>query len=90
MDWNKLSSSTNINFSKELIQEYKTFWNWNLLKNNNRIIESFGDFVEEAINQSSTLTFLDKIESLNSYWGSYIYHFTHIDNAVEIIKHRKN
>jgi hypothetical protein len=89
LDWNLISSNTNIDFSEELIREYKSFWNWNKLKVNNRILESLGDFVQETINQSPILTFLDKIESQYSPWKGSIYHFSHIDNAVEIIKNRK-
>lgn len=89
LDWNKLSSSTNINFSEELIQEYKTFWNWSLLKQNHRVLETLGDFIDATINESAHLTFLDKIESQSSAWSGSIYHFTHIDNAVEIIKNRQ-
>ena len=89
LDWDIISSNTNINFTKGLIQENKSFWNWNKLKHNNRILESLGDFVQETINHSPILSFLDKIESQHSRWGGSIYHFSHIENAVEIIKNRK-
>ena len=89
LDWDIISSNTNIDFTKELIQEYKSFWNWHKLKQNNRILETLGNFVQETINQSPILSFLDKIESQCSPWKGSIYHFSHIDNAVEIIKNRK-
>lgn len=89
LDWDSISSNTNIDFSEDLIQKYKSFWNWNKLKRNNRILESLGNYVQDTIDHSPVLTFLDKIESQHSEWGGSIYHFSHIENAVEIIKNRK-
>ena len=89
LNWDIISSNINIDFTEELIQENKIFWNWHKLKQNNRILELLGNFVQEFINQSPILTFLDKIESQPSNWAGSIYHFSHIDNAVEIIKNRK-
>lgn len=89
LNWDLISSNTNIDFSKELIHEFRPFWNWNKLKQNNRILESLGDFVHETIKQSPILTFVDKIGNQYSPWGGSIYHFSHIENAVRIIKSRK-
>ena len=89
LDWNLISSNTNLEYTKELILEYKPYWNWNKLKQNARIIELFGDFIETSIAQSPKLTFIDKIEDQYSSWSGSIYHFSHIENAVGIIKNRK-
>jgi len=88
-DWGLISANTNIDFSKEIIQKYKKYWNWTKLKNNSRAKELLGNYVEDEINNSVTLTFIDKIEQQYSPWKGSIYHFSHIDNAVEIIKNRK-
>lgn len=89
LDWNLISSNTNVHFTKEIIQEFKQFWNWSNLKVNKRVEELLGNYVLDEINKNATLNFLDKIEQQWSEWKGSIYHFSHIDNAVEIIKNRK-
>ncbi|WP_229219055.1 DarT ssDNA thymidine ADP-ribosyltransferase family protein [Dyadobacter sediminis] len=89
LDWDLISSNPNIDFSKEMIGKFRTSWNWTLLKNNLGVVEKVGTYVRDEIAQSGILTFLDKIEQQWSEWKGSIYHFTHIENAVEIIKNRK-
>jgi len=89
LEWNLISSNTNVHFTKEIIQEFKQFWNWSNLKANKRVEELLGSYVTDEINKNATLNFIDKIEQQWSEWKGSIYHFSHIDNAVEIIKNRK-
>lgn len=89
LEWDLISSNTNIDFTKEIIQEFKQFWNWTALKENKRIKELLGNYIANEISKSATLNFIDKIEQQNSFWKGSIYHFSHIDNAVEIIKNMK-
>lgn len=88
LKWDLISLNTNINFTKEIIQEYKQYWNWTALKKNKRVEELLGSFVADEISKSASLNFIDKIEQQYSQWKGHIYHFSHIDNAVEIIKNR--
>lgn len=89
LDWNLISSNTNVHFTKEIIQKFKQFWNWSNLKANKRVEELLGSYVTQEINKNATLNFIDKIEEQWSEWKGNIYHFSHIDNAIEIIKNRK-
>lgn len=89
LEWNLISSNTNINFTKEIVQEFKQYWNWTILKENKRVEELLDNYVVDEISKSTTLNFIDKIEQEYSEWKGSIYHFSHIDNAVEIIKNRK-
>jgi len=89
LEWNLISSNNNIDFTVEIIQKFKPFWNWTALKNNKRVEELLGNYVKNEINNSSTLNFIDRIEQQWSKWKGSIYHYSHIDNAVEIIKSRK-
>jgi len=89
LEWDLISSNTNIHFTKEIIQEFKQFWNWTTLKENKRVEELLGNYVFDEIINSANLNFIDKIEQQFSSWKGSIYHFSHIDNAVEIIKNRK-
>lgn len=89
LDWDLISSNTNLDFTKDIIQEFKQFWNWTALKKNKRVEELLGSYVADELNNNATLSFIDKIEQQWSEWKGSIYHFSHIDNAVEIIKNRK-
>ncbi|NVO09044.1 MAG: DUF4433 domain-containing protein [Bacteroidales bacterium] len=89
LKWSSISANTNINFTKEIIQEFEQYWNWSALKENKRVEELLGSYVADEISKSASLNFIDKIEQQNSQWKGHIYHFSHIDNAVEIIKNRK-
>ncbi len=89
LEWNLISSNTNVHFTKDIIQEFKQFWNWSNLKANKRVEELLGSYVTDEINKNATLNFIDKIEQQWSEWKGSIYHFSHIDNAIEIIKNRK-
>jgi hypothetical protein len=89
LEWNLISSNTNLNFTREVIQEFKQYWNWSRLKENKRVEELLGSFISDEINKNATLCFIDKIEQQLSEWKGSVYHFSHIDNAVEIIKNRK-
>ncbi len=89
LKWDLISANTNINFTKEIIQEFKQYWNWTALKGNKRVEELLGSYVADEISKSSNLKFINKIEQQYSKWKGSIYHFSHIDNAVEIIKNRK-
>lgn len=89
LEWNLISSNTNLDFTKEIIQEFKQYWNWTALKGNNRVQELLGNYVSDEICKSATLNFIDRIEQQWSEWKGSIYHFSHIDNAVEIIRNKK-
>jgi hypothetical protein len=89
LEWDLISSNTSINFTQETIQEFRPCWSWTTLRQNKRVEELLGDYVANEIENSATLSFLDRIEQKDSIWKGSIYHFTHIDNAVEIIKNRK-
>lgn len=89
LEWNLISSNTNIHFTKEIIQEFKQYWNWSKLKENKRVEEFLGSYVVDEIKEKPILTFIDRIEQQSSNWKGSIYHFSHIDNAVQIIREKK-
>lgn len=89
LDWNLISANTNIDFTEQIIQEFRQYWNWTALKINKRVEELLGNYVSFEISKNPTLNFIDRIEQQRSEWKGNVYHFSHIDNAVEIIKNRK-
>lgn len=89
LEWDLISSNTNIDFTKEIVQEFKQYWNWTALKENKRVKELLGNYVTDEMKKCPILIFIDKIEQQYSQWKGHIYHFSHIDNAVQIIRERK-
>lgn len=84
LDWDIVSSSLSIDFSAEFVDKYEEKWNWNILVRN------------KAFNNKVDIT------KLNNHIGFNIvtfirqfpkrpiaYHFTHLSNAVKIIKTMK-
>lgn len=89
LDWNALSMNTAIDFNESLIAEFQSRWNWKLLKDNQHIKDLIGDHVKEVIGRSPNLKFLDSVTSDASPWAGFVYHFSHIENAVQIIKQQR-
>jgi hypothetical protein len=89
LDWNALSLNTAIVFSAELIEKYQMHWNWRHLKENHHIRELLGDNIDTFINNSPRLKFLSQIISQSSSWAGSVYHFSHIENAIQIINQQK-
>ncbi|WP_417558321.1 DarT ssDNA thymidine ADP-ribosyltransferase family protein [Mesoflavibacter zeaxanthinifaciens] len=89
LDWDLLSSNTGIQFDEGLINKFETNWNWNKLRSNNRVKESLSDFIKNKYANSPRIIFLSNIDEQDSLWKNSIYHFTHIENAVEILKNKK-
>lgn len=81
LDWNRVSASESLSFSTELLEKYSDRWNINLLHKNRRFTNnrlSLGDFGKQ-----------DAIRSFLSRFCAdtpKIYHFTHLSNAIKIIR----
>jgi hypothetical protein len=89
LDWELISKNTSIAFSIELITEFKEYWNFYYLKNNIALSLHTKQSVDNIINSIPELELYFKLMEQNDNWAGYIYHFTHISNAVEIIKNSK-
>lgn len=89
LNWEALSSNTNIQFTRATLLKFEKFWNWNQLANNNKIKDLLGDFVDKKISASHKLKFLSNLDRQSSEWKNSVYHFTHIENAIEIITNKK-
>ena len=89
LDWELLSSNTGIQFDEDIIDKFETNWNWNKLKSNNKVKESLGGFIQNKFEKSPKIKFLSKIDLQSSHYKNFIYHFTHIENAIEIIRNKK-
>jgi hypothetical protein len=90
LEWNLISSNTNIHFTKEIIQEFYEFWNWTNLKKNKRIEDlKLLELVNYFISNDPILFFIVKISEQKSKWNDCVFHFTNIDNAIKIINDGK-
>ena len=84
IDWSKASASIDIDFTESLIETYRDRWNWQVLRNNSQIVDHLSDKLERYRAEFNCASFIDRF-----YDTPYIYHFTHLFNAVTIIKERR-
>jgi len=87
IDWRKVSQSMEIQFTEALIKKFSDYWDWKKLSDNPQIISKLSDFLKSYQSQINSVKFLKELEANGE--TSYIYHFTHLFNAVNIIKNRK-
>lgn len=83
IDWNKASQSRDINFSEKLIEKYHLKWNWQILRKN-PLVDKLSDALKKYVIELNCADFVDRFPR-----EPYIYHFTHLFNAIDIIKSRK-
>ena len=84
IDWNLASDSKDIKFSRELVDKYKDKWNWPVLVKN-KAFNNTVDFSDMPYaRQINVVDFISKFPIKPK-----AYHFTHMDNAVKIIRAMK-
>lgn len=84
IDWNLASDSKDIKFSKELVDKYKDKWNWPILVKN----KAFFNIVDiSSIPYAKQINIVKFISSFPRKPKAY--HFTHMDNAIKIIRAMK-
>lgn len=84
LDWSNVSKSMEIEFNEALIEKYRTKWDWQLLRNNPQIIDRLGTTLRKYKTEFRIVEFIEQFPE-----PPQIYHFTHLFNAVNIIKERK-
>jgi hypothetical protein len=87
LDWSNVSQSLQIHFTEELIEKYRDKWDWQLLKRNLQIVERLDTILKKYQAEFNCVDFLERFEEARE--TPYIYHFTHLFNAIDIIKARK-
>lgn len=80
IDWRQASASQDVDFTDSVIEKYSDKWDWSVLQGNPRVQISANKYAA----QFSCISFLGRFNR-----PPRIYHFTHLYNAVEIIKNRK-
>jgi hypothetical protein len=87
INWSIASSSMLINFNEVIIEKYRNNWDWRALSKNPQVIEKLDNILTKYKPELNVVHFLERFEEKNR--EPYIYHFTHLFNAVEVIKSRK-
>lgn len=84
LNWANVSKSQDIDFSERIIDAHKDKWYWRELVNNPKVIDNSIDLGKYK-SKLNCVKFIEQFE-IDS---PKIYHFTHLFNAIEIIKSRK-
>lgn len=89
LDWEYISQNTSINFTVEMVDEFMMYWDYFYLQENISIPLSIREHIIQIVNSIPELELYLNLKSKQSSWSGYIYHFTHLTNAIEIIKNKK-
>lgn len=91
LDWYKISENTNLDFSIYYIKRYYNKWKWHLLLENTRVKENQEvlEYVENEVNSSPLLRLINRLYQKHSDFKGYVYHYTHLANALKILKEQK-
>ncbi len=88
-DWEYISQNTSINFTIEMVDEFMMYWDYFYLKENISIPLNIREHIIQIVNSIPELELYLILKAKHSSWSGYIYHFTHLTNAIEIIKNKK-
>lgn len=89
IDWSKVSASS-ILFTEDFLHKYRSRIDWYEFSRNESVdfsADLYSDFAKEL----NRVKFIETLIECNSHWYSKlkIYHFSHMFNAIDIIKNRK-
>jgi hypothetical protein len=89
IDWKVLSRNSNLSGQLPLIKKYSDFIDFEGLENNPTIDYETSRYIENYLKENIQKRFVYNLKKQHSNWAGYVYHFTHLTNAIEIIKNRK-
>ena len=85
LDWSRISRTGHIEFTQEIVDKYRERWDWVALSENPAFKLSG---VESSFKKE--LNLIEFYNELKSYKRvPFIYHFTHLFNAIEVIRTKK-
>ena len=89
IDWTKLSGAS-IVFTEEFLHKYRAKIDWYAFSEN-KSVDFSADLYQDFAKELNVIKFLDKMAHHSSgyYNKMKVYHFSHMFNAIEIIKNRK-
>jgi len=89
IDWKVLSRYSNFSGLLPLITKYSHFIDFEELENNPSIDYEITLFIQKYLDENIHKRFTYNLKKQPSNWAGYVYHFTHITNALEIIRSRQ-
>lgn len=89
IDWTKLSSSSII-FTEDFMHQYRNRIDW-FAFSKNKSVDFTADLYRDFIPELNRVKFVETLSecSTNGYSRFKVYHFSHMFNAIEIVKNRK-
>lgn len=90
VDWHRISQMGSIHFTRELVDRFIDKWDWVALSENPTFWSS--NIAASHKQKLNIVQFYKELKSQREYRQRekpYIYHFTHLFNAIEIIKSHK-
>lgn len=89
IDWTKLSSSSTI-FTEDFLHQYRNRIDW-FAFSKNESVDFTADLYKDFIPELNRVKFIEALSecSTNGYNKLKVYHFSHMFNAIDIIKNRK-
>lgn len=87
LDWRYVSRSQELEFTVDFIRKYENLWYWSELSNNMKVRELIPNFDQVFYEHSRLARFVNSLKK--KVRSPYIYHFTHLFNAIDVIKSRK-
>jgi len=89
LDWSYISKAEISEFTPDVIDRYNLYWDYFVLKDNVALSYASRSKVDEIIRKKPELELYFRLKQKDSNWSGYIYHFTHIQNALKILESRK-
>lgn len=89
LNWTKVSSSS-IVFTEDFLHQYRNKIDWYAFSRN-KSVDFSADLYKDFAKELNRVKFIDTLAECNSHWYSElkVYHFSHMFNAIDIIKNRK-
>lgn len=89
IDWTYVCEKSNFRGSFEFVKKYSSILDLNKLMNNSSIDSEIYNYIRKKVDGDAYSKFTFKLKQNESPWSGFVYHFTHLTNAIEIIRTRK-
>lgn len=87
IEWRNASLSQSLDYTIDLVKKYENNWYWNELSKNLKFKEDIPNYETIFAKKMGVVRFLERFHNVGK--TPYIYHFTHLFNAIDVIKSRK-
>lgn len=89
LNWSNVSDSQYLDFTVELVRKYEAKWVWSILFRNPKFKEDIPEYKTLFASYTAVASFVSRLSEACHGSTPHIYHFTHLYNAIDIIRSRK-